>query len=84
MSRSYQTRKVSVDSSALGRLEAFAREVGIYDSKREATEDNYEEIIKFLMEYYNDNDIPDELRDGEQTTKYTVALESEPTEGDHE
>ncbi|MFC7140542.1 hypothetical protein ACFQMA_11985 [Halosimplex aquaticum] len=74
-----------MDSSALTRLEALASEVGIYDSRTDATRDNYEEIINFLMEYYNENDIPDELSDDEQTTtKYTVAGESEPAEGGDE
>ncbi|WP_225336654.1 hypothetical protein [Halomicrobium urmianum] len=52
MSDSYRMTGIYIDSAALTRVMEIAREVDIYDSRREASDDSYEEITHFLCDYF--------------------------------
>ena len=52
MTRSYRTTSLSVDSDVVARLMSLAREIGLYDSRRDAREDSWEELFTVLMDRF--------------------------------
>jgi hypothetical protein len=52
VSRSYRTTSLSVDSDVVARLMSLAQEIGLYDSRRDAREDSWEELFTVLMDRF--------------------------------
>lgn len=52
MAQSYQTTTISVDSTAVGRLMALARETDVYESQAEARADNWEALLTLLCDRF--------------------------------
>jgi len=54
MAKSYRRTRIYVDSFALTRLMEVSKKTDLYDSRREADEDDYEAIIKLLCDRFED------------------------------
>lgn len=51
MARSYKTTSLSVDSDVVGRLLDVARETDVYDTRHEARDDNWEQLLTLLCDH---------------------------------
>jgi hypothetical protein len=51
VARSYKTTSLSVDSDVVGRLLDVARETDVYDTRHEARDDNWEQLLTLLCDH---------------------------------
>jgi len=54
MAETFRTTEIRMDSSAFVQLMETARFTGVYDNRREAREDCYQEIVELLCEYFHE------------------------------
>ena len=56
MSPSFRTTEAHIDTDAFSRLMEVARETDVYNTRREARQDSFEEIINLLIDDFETED----------------------------